>query len=108
MAKYAECKGQGKAPDRALEIPESIQGPRLRQLLRSGFDLWASDQFFNWGEPLLNTHLEDFISLANSKNVLSAISTNLSLQLSDDRIRRLVTSGLREMIVSLDGASSET
>jgi MoaA/NifB/PqqE/SkfB family radical SAM enzyme len=80
----------------------------LEKLLDEVGDYLFFIDFFNWGEPLLNTHLEDFINLANSRNVLSTISTNLSLQLSDDRIRRLVTSGLREMIVSLDGASSET
>ena len=64
--------------------------------------------FFNWGEPLLNTRVEEFIQLASSKKIVCSISTNLSLPLTDDRIRRLVTSGLNEIIVSLDGASSET
>lgn len=64
--------------------------------------------FFNWGEPLLNTHLEDFIRMASAKGVVCTVSTNLSLPLTDERIHRLVTSGLRELIVSLDGASQET
>jgi MoaA/NifB/PqqE/SkfB family radical SAM enzyme len=64
--------------------------------------------FYNWGEPLLNTHLEDMIELAARKRIVTYVSSNLSLPLSDDRIRRLVSSGLSELICSLDGASQET
>lgn len=64
--------------------------------------------FFNWGEPLLNRRLEEFVQLASSKNIVCSISTNLSLPLTDERIRRLVTSGLNEILISLDGASSDT
>jgi MoaA/NifB/PqqE/SkfB family radical SAM enzyme len=80
----------------------------LEKLLDEVGDYVFFIDFFNWGEPLLNTHLEDFIRLANVRNVLCTISTNLSLPLTEERIERLVTSGLREMIVSLDGASSDT
>jgi len=64
--------------------------------------------FYNWGEPLLNNHLEDMIELAARKRIVTYVSSNLSLPLSDDRIRRLVSSGLSELICSLDGASQET
>lgn len=64
--------------------------------------------FFNWGEPLLNTHVEDFIELARRKDIVCNMSTNLSLPLTADRIHRLVTCGLHEITVSLDGASPET
>jgi MoaA/NifB/PqqE/SkfB family radical SAM enzyme len=64
--------------------------------------------FFNWGEPLLNTHLEDFIRLASARKIVCNVSTNLSLPLTDRRIDRLVSSGLHELIVSLDGASADS
>lgn len=64
--------------------------------------------FFNWGEPLLNMHVEEFIGMASRKKIVCSVSTNLSLPLTDERIGRIVGSGLHEMIVSLDGASSET
>lgn len=64
--------------------------------------------FFNWGEPLLNPRTEDLIRLASSKKIISSMSTNLSLPLSDERLERLVTSGLNELIVAADGISPET
>ncbi len=64
--------------------------------------------FHNWGEPLLNNQLENFIRLARGKMISTTISTNLSLKLTDERLRSLILSGLNHMIVSLDGASKET
>lgn len=64
--------------------------------------------FFSWGEPLLNPRIEEFIRLARAKKIVSIMSTNLSLPLTDERIDRLVTSGLNHLIVSLDGASADT
>lgn len=63
---------------------------------------------FNWGEPLLNPPTEDLIRLASAKKIVSIMSTNLSLPLTDERLERLVTSGLNELIVAADGISSET
>jgi MoaA/NifB/PqqE/SkfB family radical SAM enzyme len=80
----------------------------LEKLLDEVGDYVFFIDFFNWGEPLLNPRLHEFIQLANSYNVLCTVSTNLSLPLSDERIQQLVTSGLRELIVSLDGASAGT
>lgn len=72
-----------------------------------GNDLFFID-FYNWGEPLLNKHLEDMIELASSKRIMTSMSSNLSLPLTDERARRLVGSGLGELICSLDGATQET
>ena len=57
---------------------------------------------------LLNTHIEDFVCLAASRKIITRISTNLSLPLTDERIERIVASGLNEIVVSLDGASNAT
>ena len=62
----------------------------------------------NWGEPLLHKQTPDFIKYAKSKEMRVLLSTNLSNSLSDAYIRNLVTSGLDQLIVSLDGASEDT
>ncbi|MCI0445505.1 radical SAM protein [bacterium] len=64
--------------------------------------------FFNWGEPLINKKLDEYIKIANQKKIWTTISTNLSLPLSDQRIQDIIESGLSEMIISADGASPET
>ena len=64
--------------------------------------------FYNWGEPLLNKNLEAMLRIAARKKIVTFISSNLSLPLSDERLHSLLTSGLSELIVSIDGASQET
>jgi MoaA/NifB/PqqE/SkfB family radical SAM enzyme len=78
-----------------------------RLLEETGDSVFFMD-FFNWGEPLLNPHTEKLISLAANRGIFCAMSTNLSLELSDARIERIVTCGLHELIVSLDGATAES
>ena len=64
--------------------------------------------FFNWGEPLLNEQTEELVSLASHRNIVTFLSSNLSIPMNDHRIGRLVDSGLSQLIVSLDGASAAT
>jgi MoaA/NifB/PqqE/SkfB family radical SAM enzyme len=64
--------------------------------------------FFNWGEPLLNPQTEDFIALARRRGIVTSLSSNLSIPMSDGRIQRIIDCGLSQLIVSLDGATPET
>ncbi|MEP3847373.1 MAG: radical SAM/SPASM domain-containing protein [Paracoccaceae bacterium] len=61
----------------------------------------------NWGESLLNKQTYDMIEYAQSKNVGTNLSSNLSA-LDDEDLDRLIDSGLEYLVVSLDGASEET
>ena len=65
--------------------------------------------FFNWGEPLLNKEvLFHWLRQAHAKKIISSVSTNLNVQLSDSDIESLIDSGLNILSVSLDGASEQT
>ena len=61
----------------------------------------------NWGESLLNKQVFDMIAHAQSKNVGTNLSSNLSATSSDD-LDRLIESGLEYLVVSLDGTDQET
>ena len=63
---------------------------------------------YNWGEPLLHPQTPTMIAYAKSKNIEVSLSTNFSLNLTDDYLEQLVRSGLDRLIISLDGASPET
>jgi MoaA/NifB/PqqE/SkfB family radical SAM enzyme len=78
-------------------------------LLEEVGDYLFSINFFNWGEPLINSEvLFPWISAARAKGVRTRVSSNLSLALSEAQIQNLVSSGLHTLVVSLDGASRET
>lgn len=63
---------------------------------------------YNLGEPLLHKQAPEMIRYAKEKEIFVMLSSNLSLNLSDDTIRKLVQSGLDVLMVALDGASPET
>ncbi len=80
----------------------------FQSLLEEVGDFVFFIDFFNWGEPLVSNKIEGYVEIANRKKIWTTISTNLSLPLSDQRIQKIIESGLSELIVSADGASPET
>jgi len=58
------------------------------------------------GEPLLHPQIEKFIEKANKNLIYTTISTNAQL-LDDKMCRKLITSGLSRIVISLDGFSQE-
>lgn len=63
---------------------------------------------YNWGEPLISPQLPEIIALAHRRGIITHLSTNLSLKLTDERIESLVSSGLSTMNCSIDGATAQT
>ncbi len=63
---------------------------------------------YNNGEPFLNKDIYEQISLCTKRNLLTSVSSNLSVPFRNEEINRLIESGLTYLYVSLDGASPET
>jgi MoaA/NifB/PqqE/SkfB family radical SAM enzyme len=61
----------------------------------------------NWGESLLNKDVYQMIEHAQSRNVGTNLSSNL-VALDSADLDRIIDSGLEYLVVSLDGATSET
>ncbi|HLO60082.1 MAG TPA: SPASM domain-containing protein [Bacteroidales bacterium] len=55
------------------------------------------------GEPLENENIVDYIKYANSRNIGTIISTNLSISKPDTFWKNLVLSGLDRIVVAIDG-----
>ncbi len=66
-----------------------------------------SVMFYNWGEPLLNKSLPEFIRKAHAYDIETEVHSNLSLPLSPRRIEDLLTSGLDILKGSIDGFTQE-
>lgn len=64
--------------------------------------------FYNWGEPLLNNQLPDYLRKANSLQICTEIHTNLSLRLTDEFIQEILTSGVDIIAASIDGFTPES
>ncbi|HUX54396.1 MAG TPA: radical SAM protein [Williamwhitmania sp.] len=58
------------------------------------------------GEPLLNPNLTEMVALFSSRRIFTSMSTN-GLLLTEAIADKLVNSGLKEIIFSIDGATEE-
>ena len=63
--------------------------------------------YYFQGEPYINPNFFDFVSYANSKKIFCATSTNGHF-LNDDNCRKTIESGLKRLIISIDGNNQET
>ena len=59
------------------------------------------------GEPMMHPRFFDMVEYAASKGIHVSTNSNLTL-LNDRRAQRCVTSGLRSLHISIDGANAET
>lgn len=63
--------------------------------------------FYNYGEPLLNLRLHQYIAKASANDIATELHSNLSLKLSDERIEQLLSAGVGRLSASIDGYSQQ-
>lgn len=63
---------------------------------------------WNYGEPFLHKDIYEMIEYAKRKKIFIRLSTNGHFFNDKEKIKRLVLSGLDDLIIALDGASQET
>jgi MoaA/NifB/PqqE/SkfB family radical SAM enzyme len=67
----------------------------------------ATVAFMGLGEPLLHPRLVDMVRLATERGLATEVTTN-ALLLDQAMADELVTAGLGQLVVSIDGATAET
>lgn len=67
----------------------------------------AMVSLFYLGDPLMHRDLDELCAIAARADLNTHVSTHFSYALSDDRIRRLVTSGLSHLTVCVDGMTQQ-
>lgn len=85
-----------------------MEAPLFESMLEEMGEYLFFIRFYNWGEPLLNPKLPDYIKLTQKYGIYTDINTNLSLKLTDERITALLNSGIDEIAVSIDGFDQVT
>jgi radical SAM protein with 4Fe4S-binding SPASM domain len=61
--------------------------------------------FFSFGEPFMNKNLPEMIKLCSDRDILTITSTNGHFFQTMDDALRIVDSGLKMMIIALDGST---
>ncbi len=65
-------------------------------------------EMFQWGEPLLNPHVYPMIEAASARGIATFINTSFMAPFDRVRAERLVTGGLTQLTVSVDGADQKS
>lgn len=63
-------------------------------------------ELFNWGEPLMNPKISDFVRYASNRRILTRFVTNATL-LNKEKSKQLIDSGINEIYFSLDNIGDE-
>ncbi len=63
--------------------------------------------FYFQGEPLISPHFFDMVKYATDKGIYTATSTNAHF-LDKDNCQKIIDSGLKRLIISIDGTQQET
>jgi len=82
--------------------------PLYQRLIDELGDYLFQVELHNWGEPLLNKNLPELIRIASSRGISTTVSTNFSFPFDASRAEALVSAGLSQLGVSIDGARQET
>jgi len=64
-------------------------------------------ELYNWGEPLLHPQICEIVEYISQHRISVGLSSNLN-HLDAHLARRLVESGLAQLLVSIDGATQES
>ncbi len=86
--------------------PRRFTPADLERLLPAAIDAGVRYIRYTGGEPLMNADLPDLVRMAASAGLKTSVITNGMLL--PQRARILVSAGLSQVIVSLDGASAAT
>lgn len=99
----------GQSGDSGVQDHRALMSPDLFDCLIEdlGPYLYQID-FYNWGEPMLNKNLPQFVAKAKRYGIWTSMHTNLSHKLTDEALEELLCSGIDYIGVSLDGFTQET
>lgn len=103
------CRGcRGRSYRSPNESPVVMSLPVFRRIVEQVAPTACLAVLYDEGEPLLHPRIVDMVRIADAANLSTSISSNLSFEMSDEQVDRLVTSGLDRLIVALDGMTQAT
>ncbi len=80
----------------------------FKKIIQELGDYLLNLTLWNFGEPMLHKNIYEMIEYAKTKKIFIRLSTNGHFFNNKEDVKRLILSGLDDLIVALDGASQET
>lgn len=94
--------GVGELERKQQKMDWEVYTRIIDQLAPWGYEV----NLHNWGESLLHPRIFDMIRYAVDRNLATNMSTNFN-RVNDEKIDRLIESGLEYLILSIDGVSQD-
>ena len=94
--------GKGRSTDRAKR---NMSLSEMKKTVEEVADYLYFIQLYNWGEPLLNKDLFDFINYVHRRRIFTMVSSNMNF-IRPTIAEQVVTSGLDYFIAAIDGFSA--
>ncbi|HKP75596.1 MAG TPA: radical SAM protein [Longimicrobiaceae bacterium] len=97
-----ELRGQRFTPSQRMPVDH------FRRIAREVSGKTMAVSLYYLGDPLMHPHLDEICGIARDAGLNSHVSSNYSFNLSDERIRSIVESGVTHLTVCVDGLTQET
>lgn len=92
----------------SMTRPLGVMSEEVYRSIIEQIEVTTSDaNLHHFGESLLHPELGKFIAIASERSIRTYMSVNPAL-LNESRIRSLIDNGLHEVVLSMDGVTSET
>jgi MoaA/NifB/PqqE/SkfB family radical SAM enzyme len=104
---HASPNGNAALEKQTFHSSQKMSVDQFRHIVNEIKGKTSAVSLYYYGDPLVHPHLEEICRIARDAGLNVHISTNFSFALSDDRIKRIVQSGLTHLTVCVDGLSQE-
>lgn len=105
---HAPAEGNDELERQRFDSAQKMDLGMFRQIVDQVKGRTAALSLYYLGDPLMYSRLGEVADYAARASINTHISSNFSFQLSDQRVRELVTCGLSHISVAVDGWTQET
>lgn len=104
---HAEPRGNPDLEKQRFHARQKMTIEQYRRIIDQIRHQTSGVSLYYVGDPLMHPDFEQMCRIAADARLNTHISTNFSFLLSDERIKRILTSGLTHFTVGLDGLTQE-
>ncbi len=104
---HAEPNDNEALKKQEFSAKQKMNLSQYRRIIEEIKDKSTVVSLYYLGDPLVHPDVDEMCQIARQAGLNVHISTNFSFPLTDERIRRIVTSGLTHLTVCVDGFSQE-
>jgi MoaA/NifB/PqqE/SkfB family radical SAM enzyme len=104
---HADANGNESLERQEFNSKQKMSVEEFTRIINEVKGKVSTVSLFYMGDPLMHPDMDEMCTIARKAKINVHVSTHFSYALSDERIKRLVKSGLTHLTVCVDGLSQE-